>query len=85
MYTKNIFLFLAVFSFLLFSCKTKTDNNQTIHIPNDANVVVTLNTKNILQKLENGNVNIDDLFKQSGQNTLSQRFTAARNAIDINE
>lgn len=85
MYTKNIFLFLAVFSFLLFSCKTKTENNQTIHIPNDANVVVTLNTKNILQKLENGNVNIDDLFKQSGQNTLPQRFTAARNAIDINE
>ena len=81
----SVYILVATFLVILFSCKTKTDNNQTIHIPNDANIVVTINTKNILQKLEDGKVNIENLFKQSGQNSLSERFAAARNAVDINQ
>ncbi len=85
MQRKLLFILTATVSVVLFSCKTKTENSSTIHIPNDANVVFTLNTKNILQKLEEGNIRLEDVFKEQGQASLAERFAAAKNAIDVNQ
>lgn len=78
-------IFWALFlSFSFTACKTNlSQNEQASHIPSDANYVITLHLKNLLQKLENGNIPLESLFS-SGQNP-AQRISKAKEAININQ
>lgn len=80
----KILLGLALLVMLGTSCNTnRTANDQTKHIPNDANIVLTLHLKSLLQKLEADDIKPESLFPANASSAA--QVAKMKEALDINQ